>query len=181
MELTVMKCPNCAGEIPYTPGNTQCRCPYCDSMVHITKTVEEAEFEQNNIELAQAKEKYFKQLKKWNTLKYVCMALAVVSGVMMAMVDKDSKMFLPASLPAMFFTFAAGGVIHAFAPEVPESLKSKLNKKELPTSTGKLYGIFIGLMFLGFLLVPTDKKEGSADSSTASSAQVKDEAEAGGE
>lgn len=109
------------------------------------------------------------------------MVLAVVSGVLMALVDSESKLFLPACLPALFFTFAAGGVIHSFAPEPPDAIRNKLNKKELPTSTGKLYGIFIGLMFLGFLLVPTDKKEGSADSSTASSAQVKDEAEAGGE
>lgn len=178
MELTVMKCPNCAGEIQYTPGNTQTRCPYCDSIVHISMTADEARFEQDAAELAAAKEKYFKQLAKFKKIKYVCMVLAFLSGIPFAAVNNESALFILAGLPALFFTFAGSPVVHSFAPEPPEGIKNNLAKNEKPTSKGKLYAIFIGLMFLGFVIVPSHNSDSSTDDSSASSSVVT-EAEAG--
>ena len=46
MELLSMKCPNCAGEINYKHGKTSCKCPYCDSVIKISMSAEDLDYEQ---------------------------------------------------------------------------------------------------------------------------------------
>lgn len=102
MELIAMKCPNCAGDINYTPGNTKVVCPYCDTQIKITMTAEEREFERDTSRLAHNRDKYFKDLQIWKMIYFISLPLAVVSGVMLCLFSNTA-----AGLPAVFFIFAA--------------------------------------------------------------------------
>ena len=146
MELLSMKCPNCSGDINYKHGKTSCKCPYCDSVIKITMTAEEREFERINSKIANERPKYLSAMKKWRIMFYISLVLAVLSGALM-LVSKSTLL----SLPAVFFFIAAAPVMRLAAPDVPSVLEDQISKKDRALSTGKLYGIYIGLCFLGFL------------------------------
>ena len=83
MELLSMKCPNCAGNINYKHGKTSCKGPYCDSVIKISMSAEDLDYEQmmkDSAAAENAKKTYLAKLKRWQTIKYVSMVLCVVIG-----------------------------------------------------------------------------------------------------
>lgn len=83
MELISMNCPNCSGNIKYKPGKTQMVCPYCDSVIKISMTIEDREFERNISKIANELPKYMASLKKWRIAFFITLPLALLSGVML--------------------------------------------------------------------------------------------------
>ncbi|WP_143098648.1 TFIIB-type zinc ribbon-containing protein [Ruminococcus albus] len=167
MELRAMKCPNCSGDIKYTPGKAKAVCPYCDSQIQISMTAEEREFERDTSRLAHNRDKYFKDLKIWRVIFYISLPLAVLSGVLLSLSDSA---FL--GLPAIFFIFAASPVLRLAAPDIPKDLEGELSKKERPLKKGALYGIFIGLVLLGGVVTGLIKDDSKPEEGTASSSAV---------
>ena len=80
------------------------------------------------------------------------MAVDVVCGIPLVFIEKDSPLFTVTALLMCFFMFAAAPIVHKLAPVPPLNVSAPFNKKELPTGTGKLYGIFIGLYLAGGLV-----------------------------
>ena len=74
MQITVIKCPNCSGDITYAPGQQVTRCPYCDSMLNIKPgpdavALERTKNEFKNIE--HIRDDYGKRVRRWKIITYI--------------------------------------------------------------------------------------------------------------
>ena len=172
MELLSMKCPNCAGEINYKHGKTSCKCPYCDSVIKISMSAEDLDYEQmmrDNAAAEEAKKTYLAKLKNWQTIKYISMALCLVIGFVFGFAPEHSSVQTIVGFPVIVLLFGGGPILHSFAPTPPDIILNKITPKERPNSTGALYGIVIGMVLLGGVFGEMAKGDGSSENDSASS------------
>ena len=172
MELLSMKCPNCAGNINYKHGKTSCKCPYCDSVIKISMSAEDLDYEQmmrDSAAAENAKKTYLAKLKRWQTIKYVSMVLCVVIGFVFGFAPEHSSMSTISGFPVIVLLFGGGPILHSFAPTPPVIILNKLTPKERPSSTGALYGIVIGMLLLGGVIGEMVKGDSSSEKDSGSS------------
>ena len=172
MELLSMKCPNCAGEINYKHGKTSCKCPYCDSVIKISMSAEDLDYEQmmrDSAAAENAKKNYLAKLKRWQTIKYVSMVLCVVIGFVFGFAPEHSSMSTISGFPVIVLLFGGGPILHSFAPTPSDIILNKLTPKERPSSTGALYGIVIGMLLLGGVIGEMVKGDSSSEKDSGSS------------
>ncbi len=50
MQIVAIRCPNCSGDISYTPGEQVVKCPYCDSVLNIKEGSDRAALERTKNE-----------------------------------------------------------------------------------------------------------------------------------
>lgn len=172
MELLSMKCPNCAGNINYKHGKTSCKCPYCDSVIKISMSAEDLDYEQmmrDSAAAENAKKTYLAKLKRWQTIKYVSMVLCVVIGFVFGFAPEHSSMSTISGFPVIVLLFGGGPILHSFAPTPSDIILNKLTPKERPSSTGALYGIVIGMLLLGGVIGEMVKGDSSSEKDSGSS------------
>jgi len=81
MEIMVMKCPNCSGDINYAPGQRVTKCPYCDSVLNIKEGSDRAVLERTKNEfknIEHIRYEYARSVQHWKMLTYLYYGLVFV-------------------------------------------------------------------------------------------------------
>ena len=74
MEITVLQCPKCGGDINFKTGDRTVKCPYCDSLLEIKADSAEIALEKAKKEFSDIKsirQEYAKKTKRWKRCTYI--------------------------------------------------------------------------------------------------------------
>ncbi|ADU20832.1 hypothetical protein [Ruminococcus albus] len=81
MQIVAIRCPNCSGDISYTPGEQVVKCPYCDSVLNIKEGSDRAALERTKNEfknIEHIRYEYARSVQHWKTLTYLYYGLVFV-------------------------------------------------------------------------------------------------------
>ena len=81
MQIVVIKCPNCSGDITYAPGQQVTRCPYCDSMLNIKPGPDAVALERTKNEFKNSehiRDDYGKRVRHWKIITYIYYGLELL-------------------------------------------------------------------------------------------------------
>ncbi|SEK53629.1 hypothetical protein [Ruminococcus albus] len=192
MEYVAMKCPNCAGDIRYSVGSTECVCPYCDSRIAVQRTADEqrlAVLEEENrgldyrAHVAEEQEKkradYVKSLKSWDRTNYILMGLTFVLAIItFAINDTSNDVMMIFGLPMFLITIFAAPIRASALPKRPEDIQNVRDPGGKAGNTFKLYALFFGAMMIGviigMIISPNKDKDKTEETSSAVVAQAEE-------
>lgn len=161
MEITAIKCPNCAGSINYLPGQRAVKCPYCDSVLDIKADPAEialdlAKKKYQNADAARVG--YLNNLRSWKTkgriLLTVQFALTMISYFLTEINSKGTGLynFGMMLVVAVFVSIFAGPIwLKSKIPPAPQNIEEQLKLKGSVLLTIKLVALSILAMFLGLI------------------------------
>ncbi|SFB72955.1 hypothetical protein [Ruminococcus albus] len=159
MEITVMKCPNCSGDINYDPHQRVVKCPYCDSTLNMDTEGRIAEEElrrerMHNADMQAEREKYLKDVKKWHLKKKIYYGVIAVATCAAYLADKFIKDGVGTAIVAILLIVMIGFPIwlNSVVPNAPAAVESGFKLKRGVGNTVKLYIMSI-LSSMGGLLI----------------------------
>lgn len=162
MEIMAMKCPNCSGDINYTPGQRVIKCPYCDSMLNITDAAETAlentQKEFKNIEHIRLD--YAKRVQSWKGRTYLYYGLVfLLTIIAFLLLDRFRNhsggynlggiifILLLISFPTVPFIFSR------MVPVAPKEIEEQLKVKTGFPTIVKIAGFAVLLALAGAFIV----------------------------
>ena len=139
MEITAMKCPNCAGSISYNAGQRTVKCPYCDSVLEIKAEPAEIALENTKKEfknIEHIRHDYAKSVHQWKGRTYIYYGLVyVLTIIAFLLIDQckdnsggyDLGMIIIVVLMMSFFAipFLFSNMVPAAPAEMEEQLRIK--------------------------------------------------------
>jgi DNA-directed RNA polymerase subunit RPC12/RpoP len=197
MEYVSMKCPNCAGDIQYSVGTTECVCPYCDSHIAVHRTVDEqrlAVLEEENRgldyrahvaeEMEKKRAEYVKSLKHWDKVNYILMILTfVLSIITFAINDTNSDVMMIFGLPMLLITIFAAPIRASALPKRSQDIQNVRDPGGKAGNTFKLYAMLFGAMLfgviIGLMITPNKDSDKTEDTSSAVVSQAEETDSAG--
>lgn len=159
MEIMVMKCPNCSGDVNYDPHQRVVKCPYCDSTLNMDTEgrIAEEELRRERMHAAgmQAeRENYLKAVKKWQLIKKLYYGVAAAATGTAYLLDKFVRDGL--GTPIVGFLLMAMVAcpiwLNSKVPDAPLSVENGFKQKKGIGNTAKLFVMTL-LSILGGLLL----------------------------
>ncbi|MBO4866044.1 MAG: hypothetical protein J5582_05675 [Ruminococcus sp.] len=159
MEITVMKCPNCSGDINYDPHQRVVKCPYCDSTLNMDTEGRIAEEElrrerMHSADMQAERDKYLKDVKKWHLMKKIYYGVIAAAICTAYLLDKFVRDGLGTPIVAILLIVMIGFPIwlNGKVPSAPASVENGFKLKRGIGNTVKLY-IMSLLSSMGGLLI----------------------------
>ena len=162
MEINAMKCPNCAGDISYSPGQRVAKCPYCDSILDIKAdpadiALKQAIESQKDTEAARAG--YLEKVRKWKLKKRIFLAaeflLTFIAYLLTEIPQKDSGLYELGMVIvlAVFIAVVAGPIwLNSVIPPAPNVIEEQIRLKKGPIQTIKSVALTFLVMLLGLVV-----------------------------
>ena len=182
MEINAMKCPNCAGDISYSPGQRVAKCPYCDSILDIKAdpadiALKQAIESQKDTEAARAD--YLEKVRKWKLKKRIFMAaeflLTFIAYLLTEIPQKDSGLYELGMVIvlAVFIAVVAGPIwLNSVIPPAPNVIEEQIRLKKGPIQTIKSVALTFLVMLLGLvvgiMVYSKDKDNAETDENSTS-------------
>ncbi|SFB72994.1 Na+-dependent bicarbonate transporter superfamily protein [Ruminococcus albus] len=138
MQITAVKCPNCSGDIKYTPGQELTRCPYCDSVLDIKAESDADALEKTKNEFKNSEHiryDYGKRLQHWKNTTYLYYGMVFLLTIFAFLVtyifeSSDGYKFGEMILFVVLISFiAVPAVLSKKLPTPPKEVEKTLSVK----------------------------------------------------
>lgn len=191
MEYIAMKCPNCAGDIRYSAGTTECVCPYCDSHIAVHRTADEqrlAVLEEENRgldyrahvtqEMEKKRSEYVKSVKAWDRTNFILVAVTFVSSIVTFFINNtDNNVMMIFGFLMFGLTIFAPPIRASMLPNRPQDIQNVRDPGGKAGNTFKLYAMFFGAMMIGTIIGLAASPNKDEDKKDSTSSAVVSEAE----
>ena len=168
MQITAVKCPNCSGDIKYTPGQELTRCPYCDSVLDIKAESDADALERTKNEFKNSEHiryDYGKRLQHWKNITYLyyglVFLLTIFAFLFTVIFERSDRFKLGEMIVFVVFIsfFAVPAVLSKKIPTPPKEVEKTLSVKAgLPVAVKMAITALLFALagsFISYLIIET--------------------------